>query len=333
VFFVTLAEDGEIQHSARFGSGIEAIENTHRPVDIAMHTDGTFAITGSFDNAINFGGNLLTPSGNDENDVFVAAFESDGEHRWSRRFGDNAEQLGTGVAFTDEGDVLVVGTNSNVIDFGGEAFDAFAARPFVARLDAAAGAHVWSRELVLDQYASAKQAVAHSGGITYVGLSSNGASLEVGDGQPVVDGSLFVVALDDAGTAVWVRAFEGDFYGVMGELAIDPDSSVVVVGAFNGTANFGEGNVTSLGPLANQNGRDVFATKLDIDEGTTIWSRQVGDSNQQFAEQVALGVGVDPDGNVWVGGTFEGVFNWGDGELTASGGFSTPDGFVAKLSP
>ena len=46
----------------------------------------------------------------------MAVFDVDGNHQWSRRFGDAEAQRGHGIAFTSNGDVVVSGYNNGTLD-------------------------------------------------------------------------------------------------------------------------------------------------------------------------------------------------------------------------
>jgi hypothetical protein len=72
-------------------------------------------LTGEFSGTADFGGGSLTSAG--ANDVFVAKLASNGNHLWSRRFGDSADQFGRSVDADLAGDVLVTGYFKGTLDF------------------------------------------------------------------------------------------------------------------------------------------------------------------------------------------------------------------------
>ncbi|MGD8414750.1 MAG: hypothetical protein PVF33_10980, partial [Candidatus Latescibacterota bacterium] len=100
-------------------------------------------------------------------------------------------------------------------------------------------------------------------------------------------------------------------------VAADASGNIIVVGSFQGSADFGGGTLTSAG------GYDIFIAKYD-EGGSHIWSQRFGDEGDQNAGSVA----VDGGGNVTVTGQFEGTVNFGGGPLASSGGL---DMFVAKF--
>jgi hypothetical protein len=93
---------------------------------------------------------------------------------------------------------------------------------------------------------------------------------------------------------------------------------VYTTGHFQGTVNFGAGNVTSAG------NRDVFVTKLNA-SGTHQWTTTLGGTSNDYGN----GVAVDSSGNVYTTGYFAGTVNFGAGNVTSAG---SSDVFVTKLN-
>ncbi|HEX9148549.1 MAG TPA: hypothetical protein VF958_05230, partial [Thermoanaerobaculia bacterium] len=123
------------------------------------------------------------------------------------------------------------------------------------------------------------------------------------------------------GSQIWARRLSGtgafdNAYAA--SLALDGTGNVVVVGAFQGSVDFGGGSLTSAG------GTDVFVAKYSA-SGAHLWSRRFGGASDDYAESVT----VDGAGDVAVSGYFSGSADFGSGVLTSAGG---SDAFVAKYS-
>ncbi|MDE0874712.1 MAG: SBBP repeat-containing protein, partial [Acidimicrobiales bacterium] len=101
-------------------------------------------------------------------------------------------------------------------------------------------------------------------------------------------------------------------------VAVDSSGNVYTTGYFNGTVDFGAGDVTSPGLS------DVFVTKFDS-SGAHQWTTTLGGTLSDFGRSVA----VDSSGNVYVTGDFTGTVNFGAGNVTTAG---TQDVFVTKLN-
>jgi hypothetical protein len=81
---------------------------------VATDAMGNVLLTGEFSGPANFGGGDVTSAGKD---LFVVKLAPNGDHLWSRRFGDAADQFGLSVAANPAGDVLVTGYFKGTLDF------------------------------------------------------------------------------------------------------------------------------------------------------------------------------------------------------------------------
>ncbi len=104
IFLASFSPNGKLVWSKRFGDG-----NVQYAYAVAVDaTSGNIAVTGSFAGSVNFGGGVLSSAGG--NDIYVAGFTASGAHVFSKRFGDAAEQIGNGVTFDAQGNVIVTGS-------------------------------------------------------------------------------------------------------------------------------------------------------------------------------------------------------------------------------
>ncbi len=123
------------------------------------------------------------------------------------------------------------------------------------------------------------------------------------------------------GQFVWQESFGGPTSGdnVVGySVAADGSGNSVMVGTFQGTADFGGGPFTSAG------GTDIFVAEYSV-SGVPLWSRHIGSTGNDYA----YGVAVDGSGNVVVTGSYQGAVDFGGGALTAYGPM---DVLIAKYS-
>lgn len=101
-------------------------------------------------------------------------------------------------------------------------------------------------------------------------------------------------------------------------VAIDDQRQVIAGGYFRNTANFGGGDVTSVGLY------DAFVVKYDA-QGGLLWSKQFGSPDGDHV----LAVAVDASRNVWVTGYFNGTVSFGGAPLTSAG---NADIYIAKYA-
>ncbi|MBI4699649.1 MAG: hypothetical protein HY744_00540 [Deltaproteobacteria bacterium] len=113
LFLAKLDPSGSHLWSKRFrGVGYQ-----HRSAAFAVDGAGNVLLTGSFEEAVDFGGGPLTTQPGDR-DIFVAKLDPSGSHLWSRRFGDLREQAGLNIVADGAGNVLLMGSFDGTVDFG-----------------------------------------------------------------------------------------------------------------------------------------------------------------------------------------------------------------------
>lgn len=323
VLVVGYDTDGDLRFADLYGSS----SDTDVGRDIAVAPDGRIAITGYFPEDINFGGNQLNATG--ASDAFVAVFDADLGHLWSRRFGDASTQQGYGVVFDGDGDVAVAALNYGTIDFGAGPHAATGqASIAVATLAAADGEEVWSRQFDPAPGATAPNPVlAADEDAVYVGTyASSAQNVAIDFGAGTAQGYFHVARLDENGDGTWSRGITS-LRGVHG-MTCDGGDGLLVVGDLAGSADFGDGEVASY-----MNTSDAFIAKYDAPTGELEWVRVVGDDNQQTQMQRAIDVGTDAEGHVYVGGSFNGIMDFGDGDLVSGAGFGGSDAFFVKVLP
>lgn len=103
--------DGSHRWSTSFGSLYYDL-----PFGVAVDSAGRITITGAVRKPIDFGGGIL-PVVSGRN-IFVANFNANGSHRWSKIYG-NGSESGAAVAVTPDGRIFVTGLFSSISDFGG----------------------------------------------------------------------------------------------------------------------------------------------------------------------------------------------------------------------
>jgi hypothetical protein len=127
----------------------------------------------------------------------------------------------------------------------------------------------------------------------------------------------FVAKLDRDGVPIWSRVLGGSGSDIAHDVAVDDDGNVYVAGTFaSPTIDLGGG------PLRCAGVHDFFLLKLDA-EGRHVWSKRIGDREDQFLLQLEV-----DEGGLVVSGHFRGAVNFGGRTFT-----SYPDKaiFVARL--
>lgn len=224
--------------------------------DVAIDGAGNVLLAATVAGAADFGGGALTSSGS--NDVVVAKFDGNGNHSWSKRFGDAASQVPQALAADAQGNPVVVGYFGGTVDFGGGPLSSTGGTDvFVAKLSNV-GSHQWSAHYGDAQDQTGVDAAVDPGGSVFLTGNFNG-SVDFGLGALTSAGQrdAFVVRLGTQGTPTWSRRYGGALDDAVATLALaSMTSESVLCGGIQGTVDFG------VGPLAAAGGFDLFLLHL-----------------------------------------------------------------------
>lgn len=157
-----------------------------------------------------------------------------------------------------------------------------------------------------------------TGGVDFTTVASTGSgggAGGAGGSMPACDGN------PTEGTFAFASRFGDAVEQSAGAVTTDGVGNVIITGAFQGTVDFGGGNLTSVGDV------DLFIAKFSA-TGEHIWSQRFGDALGQAGTAIAT----DTAGNVYVTGFFKGTMTFGGTTLTTSGSGIFQDIFLVKLA-
>lgn len=252
---------------------------------VAAHGTG-IVVAGAIGGSTNFGG------GPRSGPTFVARFDFDGGHIWSRGIGANSAD----VAVDSMGAVAVGGNFTQPFTLGTQAdtLTPVVMDGYVAKLSANAGDHLWSKRI----------GGAGADNVNAVGVFANGDVLVVGTFMGTVNlGGADLVAVGSStnsyvarlagasGAHVWSVALAGTQDNEPTAAFVDAGGNVVVAGFFRGSITVG------ATPHASNGESDVFVAKLAGLDGARLWSSSFGGAG--FEGVGAVGPG--SDGSVLVG--------------------------------
>lgn len=275
---------------------------------IALEPSGNIITTGGFRGTTNFGGDTFSSVGS--YDAYLAKFDPNGSHIWSRAFGSPGYDGGSGLSVDDAGNVLVTGSFQDSISLGGSVLtSAGSSDIFLGKFDSN-GNHVWSAAYGDADYDRGHSVTADGSGNAIVtgrfaGTVDFGGGPLVGSGTT---GDIFIVKYDPAGGHLWSKRFglgSSDWGQVV---AVDSANNVIVTGFFYSSIDFGGGLRSSVGY------GDVFLVKYAPD-GAHLWSRSFGGP---FSDYVA-GMCVGPSQGIVLTGSFSNSINLGGTSLTSAG--------------
>lgn len=239
---------------------------------------------------------------------------------WSLWFGGEAAQDARSVAVDADGNVYLWGDFEGKVSFGGDPLTPAGKHDLVLAKYDKFGNYLWAKAFgdSSNQF-GARIAVGPDGNLILAARPFG--NVDFGGGLLTTRGvyDLAVAKLDREGMHIWSRRFGGSGADRPEGLAVAPNGDVIVVGAFEATADFGSG------PLPSEGLRDAFVLRLAAATGDTLFARRAGGSG----DDVAYGVATDAAGEIVVAGQFSGTLDELGGAVTSAG---AADVFVARLS-
>jgi hypothetical protein len=191
------------------------------------------------------------------------------------------------------------------------------------------GEVLWAKGFTDPEGATATNvAVTSSGGVVITGyfdgiMDFGGGSLENEDynTNDINRPDVFVAGFNADGSHDWSTVFNGDQIDYPTGIAVDGSDNVYLTGYFKETLTIGSSQLTSqtLGK------EDIFLTKLD-GSGSVEWATRFGGDQRDLAN----GIDVDDDGNIFIIGEFEGTASFGTGDVSSND--DSDDIFIARYS-
>lgn len=219
-------------------------------------------------------------------------------HQWSQGFGSLTSDNAAVVAVNELGEVVMAGTFSGTMTFGGTDLTAIGDQDlYLAKLDAA-GNHLWSQRFGTTTDEVEPQAIAfdRDGNIVMAGHFRGTASFGLLDIPVDNNEDAFVAKYTADGSPLWDKHLHG-FGAIHGwDMALDSLNNVFIVGDFKDSLFIDMGQFNSHGS------EDMFVCKLDPD-GDVSEVVAFGDFNG-FGRLLA--VAVDDLDNVILGGVSSG---------------------------
>ena len=288
---------------------------------IAIDSAENLLAVGRFAGSLTVGAFTLTSAGGF--DVYVVKLApATGEVLWAKRFGGTDSDEGLSVAVDASDNAYVTGVFRGTVDFGGGPVPSASGSDdaFVLKL-APDGGFGWARGIGGSEIDYGAGIAVRGNSVVVTGPYSG--SMTVGATTVTSAGSIDIFALSMTTDAAdgWLKSYGGPNADVPTGLAFDGTDNVVITGRFQGTSNYGGGNLISAG------GFDVFLLKVSGGAGAHLTSRRFGSA----AFDTGSAVTIDSSANILLLGTFRETVDFGKGPVTASSAGDS-DIFLAKYS-
>jgi hypothetical protein len=240
---------------------------------------------------------------------------------WAQRFGNAFTDVTLQLAVAPQGAVYLVGANNGSnptpLTLGGVPYACSSVSSifmtFVVKLESD-GTFDWARTYCSTQWPSVRSArIDGSGHLLLAGGLAGTRDFGAG---PVTSASMeaaYVASYDADGALLWLRVFDGTVLAEIADVAVGAGGHIFGAGTFRGTIDFGQGNVSSASPA------DPFVVELDADGSGVTSHVFTGAGTYTLVNALAL----DPAGNLYVAGDFEGSgLAFGGGPLADTSGNS-----------
>lgn len=313
-YLVKVGPDGKLVWAQTFGGKRDDTANA-----VAVRGD-TVVVVGNFLDDIKLGEFTKKSAGSD--DAFVAAFNKDGGIQWAWNFGGIDSDGANAVIAAPDGGWIIGGSFSNTAEFGPTTFKTRGGTDAMLIKVAATGDLEWVKQFG-GAYSDTIMhlAVDGQGSIVVQGVFKDQSDwggknkLKAGGGS---DNDVVLAKYDLNGDHLWSSRFGNAFNDVAGGVTIDPSGHITMVGSFDKSASFGDGDDhTSLGES------DIFVARLSPN-GKLVWAKTYGAER----EDIASGVATDAAGNTVTTGWFQGSVDFGAGPIKSAG---NKDVFALKL--
>jgi hypothetical protein len=305
------ASDGAHRWSQRFGD-----DSLDLGLDVAVSMDGFPVISGSFYEKISFGGSDHYDAGS--GDIYLARFDPSGDFDWSRSFGGSGVDSGADVTVDVDGNILLLGSFSSTVDFGGGSLTSAGGRDVVLAKYRPNGDHLFS-----NRYGGAGQDFG-SAVTTHLDTSifltgQFESDIDLGGGALDAYGAsdVFVARLRYDGSHLWSLGCGSSDDDHAHGLAVDDLGEVSVAGDFQGFFYVGDWYLSTFYPSI-----DAFLVKLDLG-GTRLWM----DGSGGWGFDLPYGLATGPACSVHLAGIYGGNADFGGDALPYSG---DDDVFVAQ---
>ena len=211
----------------------------------AMTVDsfGNIFITGKVTGQVDFGGATINPPGTS---IFVSKYSgSTGTLTtgWPKIFGGNGA-IGSGIVTDGLGGIVLVGTVSGTMNFGGQA-TAYSGYSdiVVAKLSAIDGSHIWSRGFGGTSVEVGNGITTDSSGNIFITGRMSSVTNFGGGPLALYSGGYngYVASFTPSGIHRWSTNFNTGF-GNSSVVHISNLGQLFIAGQFSSTANFGGGN-------------------------------------------------------------------------------------------
>jgi hypothetical protein len=229
---IKLAAGGDTEWVKQFGGRYD-----DTILHVAVDANSNIFVQGVFKDVADWGGEQLKAGGGSDNDVVLAKYDVNGDHVWSKRFGNAFNEVAGGVAVDPAGNVTMTGSfeNKGTISFGDKDDHASLGEAdiYVARF-ANDGKLLWAKTFGGERIDIGYDVAVDAAGNALVTGWFEG-TVDFGKGTVStknLNKDVFVLKLDAKGDTVWATTFGDKDHDQGRAIAVDDKGNAYVTGLY-----------------------------------------------------------------------------------------------------
>ncbi|MDP2090848.1 MAG: SBBP repeat-containing protein [Candidatus Gracilibacteria bacterium] len=324
LFIAKLDSDGNLIWVQKGGSNSSSTGETGKAIKIS--DDGYIYFAGEFGGTSAWAtlfGTSYNPGG--YTCSFIAKLDSDGNIIWLKQTTGGLSEYINDLALDNDGNLYAIGTFAQTANIFGFSLtgNSSATDIYVSKLNPTSGSGVWSKRAGGSTgYDTGESITTDNDGNIYItgGYQLNADFMGVNLTNAGSYYNSYVVKLNSSGTAIWGKQSVSGQSESGKSVKVDDNGNVFIFGEYYDPVTVFGHSLTTFGS------NDIFLIKLDSN-GNLTWGKRAGGTGGENA----IGLNIDSDGNLYVGGNFlSSWFNlFGIGFARSS---SSYDIFLGKMS-
>lgn len=313
IFIIKYKPNGTIEWARKAGgNGSDAVNN------LKTDSNGNIYITGHFESTAFFNNTSVTSAG--EKDIFIAKYNSAGTLQWVQRAGGVNAEVAYDVAVDANEAVYITGQFIVNTSFGNISltsdgiFDIF-----IARYNPSTATWGWAKKAGGTGYDIGRQIAVQSDGYLIVSGGFEGTANFSGNSL-VSEGEadIYLARYNNSGSILWAKREGGKDTEYGSDMSLDAEDNIYLTGKFQGLCNMGSAFLPSNGS------NDIFISKFSS-SGSFRWAQKIG----SIGDDYVYGLEVQPDGNVYITGSYGYTLDFGNFSMPNNG--SSSNIFFARI--
>ncbi|HEU0034810.1 MAG TPA: hypothetical protein VFQ53_29500 [Kofleriaceae bacterium] len=263
-FLAKLSKTGDLEWVKTFGG---AYDDTI--LHLAVDERGNVYVQGHFKDKSDWGGGELVAGGGSDNDVVLAKYDVNGDHVWSKRFGNAFNDVAGGLAVDRAGNITMVGSFDKSVSFadGDDHRSNGEADIFIARFDPS-GKLDWAKTYGSDREDVGWGVAADAAGNTvmtgWFQNTVNFGKTTLGSIKSKGNKDVFAIKHDAKGNVVWLQTWGDKDHDQGRAVALDDKGHAVIAGIYRFALSVTSPAIESVrAPDDRIPKPDTFVVKLD----------------------------------------------------------------------